>query len=749
VLAPTPAASSNALNGEAHGYTFGEFRLDVSSRTLSRNGTDVPLPSRAFDALVYLIERRDRLVRKNELVEAIWHDVVVTDDSLVHAISVLRRALADEPNRPRYVQTVPRRGYRFVAPVRASVETIPPDAHVATGSRATRTGATEQAAGPPTPPGRSRAWARRFAWPTGVAAGLALVLVAAWVVLSRPAVEVDSSRTTRTIRLFQPPPDGTTIVSGGVLSPDGSSLAFAARDNVSGRATLWVRMLRSSDLKSLEHTEGASKPFWSPDARRIGFFANGKLMTIDTASGDTRAVANGGASVAGGTWAPDDTILFADWAKGIFSVNASGGEPTEVVALDRAAQDIVLSWPQFLPDGRHFLYHVVSLDRARTGAYIGDLDTRRSFRLIDTESPAVFAPPRHILHIERELLIAEEFDARNLELTGRATVLARDVSPPSLANENVVSAAGDLMAYRHGGRQQQLVWLDRAGEVVGTVSMPAVMFNPRVSPDGSRLLATSSVTTNPGLWLASLSRAEFERLEVDAIAPLWSPDGTQIAFTARGGFDLLVRSAAGGPSYRLISSGVPKILNDWSPNGDHIVYTQEGDGTKLDLWGVRLMDGAVFPVLATPFNEMQARLSPDGRWIAYVSDETGTLEVFVQRYPELDERYKVSETGGGQPQWRRDQRELFYMASDGTLVAVPVSHQDQQPRFGKPRRLFRAPIAGGPDNARDYYAATADGGKFLVDGAVGDVKDGAITVVVHWPAESNAVDGAIDSRRLE
>jgi eukaryotic-like serine/threonine-protein kinase len=749
VLAPTPAASSNAPNGEAHGYTFGEFRLDVSSRTLSRNGTDVPLPSRAFDALVYLIERRDRLVPKNELVEAIWHDVVVTDDSLVHAISVLRRALADEPNQPRYVQTVPRRGYRFVALVRAIVETIPPDAHVATGSRATRTGATEQAAGPPTPPGRPRAWARRFAWPTGVAAGLALVLVAAWVVLSRPAVEVDSSRTTRTIRLFQPPPDGTTIVSGGVLSPDGSSLAFAARDNVSGRATLWVRMLRSSDLKSLEHTEGASKPFWSPDARRIGFFANGKLMTIDTASGDTRVVANGGVSVAGGTWAPDDTILFADWAKGIFSVNASGGEPTEVVALDRAAQDIVLSWPQFLPDGRHFLYHVVSLDRARTGAYIGDLDTRRSFRLIDTESPAVFAPPRHILHIERELLIAEEFDARNLELTGRATVLARDVSPPSLANENVVSAAGDLMAYRHGSRQQQLAWLDRAGEVVGTVSMPAVMFNPRVSPDGSRLLATSSVTTNPGLWLASLARAEFERLEIDAIAPLWSPDGKQIAFTARGGFDLLVRSAAGGSSYRLISSGVPKILNDWSPNGDHIVYTQEGDGTKLDLWGVRLMDGAVFPILATPFNEMQARLSPDGRWIAYVSDEAGTLEVFVQRYPELDERYKVSETGGGQPQWRRDQRELFYMASDGALVAVPVSHQDQQPRFGKPRRLFRAPIAGGPDNARDYYAATADGGKFLVDRAVGDVKDGAITVVVHWPAESNAVDAAIDSRRLE
>ena len=251
--------------------------------------------------------------------------------------------------------------------------------------------------------------------------------------------------------------------------------------------------------------------------------------------GETRTVADSGVATAGGTWATDDTILFADWDKGLFSVKATGGEPTAVVALDRGARDIAVSWPQFLPDGRHFLYQIVSLDRARTGAYVGDLDTRRSVRLIDTESPAVFAPPRHILHVQRDLLIAEEFDTRSLELTGRATVLARDVATPSLANENVVSAGGDLMAYRHGTRRQQLAWVDRTGEIVGTVPMPAVMFNPRVSPDGSHLLATSSVTTNPGLWLASLSRAEFERLETDAIAPLWSPDGLRIAFTARAG----------------------------------------------------------------------------------------------------------------------------------------------------------------------------------------------------------------------
>jgi DNA-binding winged helix-turn-helix (wHTH) protein len=742
-----PAGPSHATTSAVAAYDFadGAFRVDLATRTLWHRGQGIPLPSRAFDALVYLVEHRHRLVGKNELIEAIWRDVVVTDDSLVHAISVLRRALADEPNQPHYVQTVARRGYRFVAPVRVVLEDEPPAVTAPVAKAPPVADARAPDVAPAAPPAQARPPRRNRRIVAGaIAAALALASAAGWYLASQPRAGngAPTQGLTREIRLFQPPPEGATIVSGGVLSYDGSSLAFVARNDASGTTELWVRALHSADLETLKGTEGASKPFWSPDSRRLGFFANGKLMTVDTVSRETRMVADGGIAVAGGTWAADDTILFADWTKGIFSVKASGGEPTEVVALDRAAQDIVLSWPQFLPDGRHFLYHVVSLDKTRTGAYVGDLDTRRSIRLIHTDSPAVFAPPRHILHIERELLIAEEFDARSLELTGRATVLARDVSPPSLANENVVSAAGDLLAYR-SGVQQQLTWLDRTGEVVGTVSMPAVMFNPRVSPDGSRLLATSSVATNPGLWLASLSRAEFERVETDAIGPLWSPDGNRIAYTARGGYDLLIRPAAGGPAKALISGGAIKILNDWSPSGDHIVYTQATDGSKMDLWGVQLADGSAFPILATPFNEMQARISPDAKWIAYASDESGALEVYVQSYPSLGERYKVSDGGGGQPQWRRDQQEIFYIAADGTLVAVPVA-PSRPPAFGKPRRLFRAPVSGGPDNARDYYAAAADGGKFLVDGAISTARDNGITVVVHWPAA-----GGPDPHRLE
>jgi serine/threonine-protein kinase len=213
---------------------------------------------------------------------------------------------------------------------------------------------------------------------------------------------------------------------------------------------------------------------------------------------------------------------------------------------------------------------------------------------------------------------------------------------------------------------------------------------------------------------------------------------------------LLVRSLASADSRRLFSDGAVKILNDWFPDGAHIVYTQRDEQSNLDLWGVRLDDGSSFPILATPSNELQARFSPDGRWIAYVADDSGELEVYVRRYPELGERHRVSVGGGGQPQWRSDQRELFYISPDSALVAVAVAVENDAPlSFGTPRRLFRARMAGGPDDARDHYATAADGGSFLLDSAVGKDDDTAITVVVNWSAEATENSAAEPGRYLD
>jgi DNA-binding winged helix-turn-helix (wHTH) protein/Tol biopolymer transport system component len=719
-----PSETAAPARTTARIYSFDEFTLDVETRRLLRGGVATPLPSRAFDALVYLLERRERLVQKNELIDAIWADVVVTDDSLTHAISVLRRALADERAHPKYIETIPRRGYRFIGSIQSSEPAPhaepPPSAPAVVPTTVAAHGAS---------PGRSAA---RSNWPlagaVAAAAVVALTAVWTWAPTSPDVVA-------RSIWLSQPSPPDASIASGGVLSPDGRYLAFVARDDAAGRTALWVRSLQSNALERLDGTEDASKPFWSPDSRRIGFFASGKLSTVDVTGRALTTVADVDVVVAGGSWGPDDTILFALWPSGLYAVPASGdGRVESVIKLDREARDIAFAWPQFLPDGRRFLYQIVSLDPARSGAYVGNLDTRESFRLLAGDSAATFAAPRHVLYVESNMLIAAEIDDERLELTGRASVVARDVSPPLLGADNVMSAAGDLLAFQHGVRKQNLGWFDRAGQNVGTLPLPTTLFNPRISPDQSLLVATSAVTNNPGLWLASLTRAEVARLETDAIAPLWAPDGKRIAFTARDGFDLFVRSIDGTERPQLlISDDSIKLLGDWSPDGEAFVYTRIDGAASFDLWTARADGGGARALLATPANEMQARISPDGDWIAYASDESGALEVYVQRYPELGEKHRVSRGGGGQPQWRMDQRELFYLSADRAVTAVAVDASEGM-AFGAPQPLFRASVAGSPADARDLYAAAADGSRFLLEGPGVEAADRPITVIVDWAA---------------
>jgi DNA-binding winged helix-turn-helix (wHTH) protein/Tol biopolymer transport system component len=693
-------------------YAFDDFRLDADAGALRRGETEIELPSRAFDALVYLIERRDRVVGKDEIIASIWHDVVVTDDSLIHAVSVLRRELGDDRNDPKYIKTIPRRGYRFVCGVTVVEPKVETDIEAAQPAENVK-----------------------LLWRGAAIAGIAGATLAFAVMLTNAPEQRAVDADAYAIRLSQPSPPGTLIVGAGVLSPDGRYLAFVARNDVSGGTVLWVRSLSSNELRPLNGTNGATLPFWAPDSRRIAFFADGKLLALDLAAAQPRTIAAVGLTPAGGSWSVGETILFADWTTGLHSVQASGeGEIETVAKLDQSTEDISLAWPQFLPDGRRFLYQRVSLDPARMGTHVGSLDGLDGYRLIETESPVVFAPPRHVLYVSKDMLIAEELDLRRIALTGRAIVVARGVSAPPPGADIMVSATGDLLAFQQGIKRQNLAWFDRTGTELHSLPMPTVLFNPRVSPDQSSLLATGSITSDPGLWLASLSREVYARLEADAIAPLWSPDGRQVAFTSRGGFDLIVRPVdESGANRQLATDTRVKILNDWSPDGAEIVYTTADEPSGLDLWAARLEDAVTRPVLATPFNELHARISPDGKWIAYSSDESGVLEVYVQRYPELGDKHRVSGAGGGgQPQWRSNQRELFYLSADRKIMSVDVRVSAGGATFDVPRELFRAPIAGDPISARDHYAVSADGARFLIDGSIRDGDDTSITVMVNW-----------------
>ena len=744
---PAPAAASTPTNATIarQGYEFDEFAVDIGQRTLYRRDQPVQLPSRAFDALVYLIENRHRCVRKDEIIGSIWHDVVVTDDSLIHAISVLRRVLGDERHQPRFILTVPRRGYRFVAavkPARPAPALSPQHAHPASGPpepSASRTDSAAERTARAKPPFDRRRWLIAVGSAAATAAAAALL----W--FSDPRPPADASLLAG-VQLFQPAPPGASIVSGGVLSPNGRYMAFVASDDATGRTGLWIRTLHTDSLKRLEGSVGASKPFWSPDSRQIAYFANGKLNATDFLSDTTRTITTVFAA-GGGTWGSDGTILFAEWASGLFAVPASGdGNVRKIATLDREEGDIALAWPQFFPDDRRFLYQVVSLDAKRTGVYVGGLKKQQSLKLLDTSSFAALAPPHHLLHVKNDMLIADELDMERLELTGRAIVVARGISEPSLAADNIVSASSGLLAFRHGITRQFLTWVDRHGEHVGSLAMPTPLFNPRISPDGSALLGSGSVTADPGLWLVRLRHEEYSRLEQDAIGPIWSPDGQHVALTARGGFDLIVRSVDRPQERRLLTSddGV-KILNDWSPDGSQLIYTRHDESTDLDLWVIDAATGATRPLLATPHSETQARISPDGQSIAYVSDESGILETYVARFPGLEDRRMVSVGGGGQPQWRSDQRELFYLSLERAVVSVDVSNGHPL-TFGSPRQLFRASVPGDPRDARDFFAANASGTRFLIDHALRGDEGEAITVMVNWSAGKSG-DAPATARR--
>ena len=700
-------------------FSFGVFTIDLRARKLLRGSDAVPLPARAFDSLAYLVTNAGQPLDKNEIISAAWRDVAVTDDSLIHAISVIRRALGDDPEQPSFIETIPRFGYRFVTTV-VPLGEHPPAAEqqvpVANGA-----GAAEV----------SRGKVRR--WREALAIGclmLAVIGLTVWVLGSMrhppPAMPNDG----RVVRLDQLAPAGTTIVSGGAVSPTGTHLAFVALDDATGETAVWVRALHSTEMIKLAGTARASRPFWSPDGGQIAFFSNGNLSAVNLSGEPARTIAAVGPTAIGGSWGGDDMILFADWTKGIYAVSARGGSVRRLTHVDHSAPEFVHAWPQLLPDGRHFLYQIVTIDPSRAGVYIGAIGSQQSVRLIDGASPAVYVSPGYLLYIRHDMLMAEGFDASRLTLDGRPAVLARGVSILSWQHADVVSGSRDVIAFRESHARQRLRVVDRAGEEQQAFDAPTRLMDIRLSPDGKQLIGMSSIAEPPELWSMDLTLLQHTRLAPDAISPVWAPDGARLAFTARGGLDLYIRPTAGADVGPIISDRFVKVLNDWTPDGRELVFSQLDPETKLDLWIWSPTRGPT-PLLRSRHSEMQARISPDGRWIAYVSDASGAAEVHVARYPQLTGMRRLSVSGGAQPQWRRDQSEFFYLSLDNALMVVPITAGMS---FGTPRRLFRTTITGHAADVRDSYVVSSDGQSFVFEGPPEISQTSHISVVLNWTA---------------
>jgi DNA-binding winged helix-turn-helix (wHTH) protein/Tol biopolymer transport system component len=710
-----PLPGEPASDRRASRYAFGPVLVDVASRQIWRDGRNTSVPARAFDALVYLLAHADRTVTKEELIDAVWIDVSVSEDSLVHSISVLRRALGDDSTHPNLIVTVPRRGYRFTGAVRALYDPSPDEP---AGDAAVDVEVAPAAAGAVHATPR-RLWSSPFLLALLPAA---IVLFVIW----RGFVVPQALPRSATVLLTQPAPPDATLASGGILSPDSRYMVFVAQDRQATQARLYLKQMNSGDLKLLAGTEGAAHPFWSPTSDVVGFFASGALKSVNLRGDAPTVIAPVPVSAAGGAWSSRGSpILFSDWQTGLYQVSATGGASTRVTTVNRPAGDRAHTLPQFLPDGVHFVYFVLSEEHS--GTYLGSLDSPKRTKLLDT--PAVYSAPGYLLYVQNDTLTTQRFDPVTFALSGKPQTVARNVSAPNDADGQMISASPSLLTFRPGAKTLELAWFDRTGQRLGTIPGGKAIRSPTFSPDQKQLIAMG---LGPTLWVVDLAReAAATRSEGHGMYPLWSPDGNRIAYESVNSLTLYVRDLGGtAPEQIVVHDNERKILSDWTPSGDYLVYSTLNASTKLDVC-LLPMSGDRKPsiLLHSPFNEMQARVAPNGRSIAYVSDESGNLEVYVQDFPALGHKRIVSIGGGSEPMWRHDGKELFYLSPDYSIVSVSIGTNDP-PQIGQPKPLFRPPV--NPSSTRNHYTATLDGQRFLVNVEDQNSHQSPITVMVNW-----------------
>jgi Tol biopolymer transport system component len=481
----------------------------------------------------------------------------------------------------------------------------------------------------------------------------------------------------RAVRFLIPAPNRTAF--GGVaISPDGGRLAFIANDT-SGQRRLWVRPLGSLNAQPLPETDGATIPFWSPDGRFIAYFADGKLKKVDAAGGPPQTIADA-RNILGGDWNRDGVIIFApNSTDGLYRVSAAGGEVTPLTTLDKSRENSH-RWPQFLPDGRHFLFWSRQVEKS--GMYVGSLDSKETKRVLDTDFNAKYAPPGYLLFVRGSALMAQPFDAGKLELTGEALPVAEQVGLNTASHvvHFTVSESGALV-YDSGGEtdSSQLAWYDRAGRKISTVGPPGNYYSIWLSPDEKRVAVERVEKGSGDIWLIDVAHNTPTRFTFDPgwdLAPVWSPDGSRIVFSSarNGPPDLYVKPASGGSNEELLlKTSLVKVAMDWSSDGKFILYKEINDKGKSDLWVLPLEgDRTPRPFLQDDFEKGGAKFSPDVKWVAYSSDESGQKQIYVRPFPGPGGEYQVSNSGGTSPRWRRDGKELFYLSLDGKLMAVEV-----------------------------------------------------------------------------
>ena len=555
---------------------------------------------------------------------------------------------------------------------------------------------------------------------------VALIVGAAAMFVSRPAPPVPQE--TR-LDVVTPP---TSQPWSFALSPDGQQLAFVATSDSGSQ--LWVRSLASATARPLPRTEGAVTPFWSPDGRSIAFFSDQKLKRIDLEGGAVQVIADAIVSL-GGTWNADDVILFSRMAgEPILRVSARGGMLAPVTRLE--PNNFLNSSPRFLPDGRHFLFY--ARPRATGGVYLGTLDNLNARRLVDADSGGELSPSGELLFVRQGTLFAATLDVNEGRLTSTPTPVAEGVFVRDPDGAPVFSVArSGAIAYRPsstGGGRQQFVWFDRTGQRIENVGDPdsALVWSPSLSPDESRAVLWRVAGSQPSqVFILDLKRGLLNRFSYGGGlfgTPVWSPDGGRIIFSnfLNGFYEQSVNAASAEPRLLLKGGGMP---TDLSADGRIVLFTS-GNMNDTDVMAFRLGGGdTVTPIVKATSSEGNAKFSPDHRWITYRSYKTGRSEVFIQAFPGPGADVQVSISGGAQPRWSRDGKEIFYIGLDGKLMAAPVQVAADGTRatIGQPAALFASHVSDPTNVNGQQYDVSRDGKRFFI---LTVTEDGGSPIVV-------------------
>jgi Tol biopolymer transport system component len=690
------------------------------------------------------------LVTRSEIQKTLWEEgrFVEFDHAVNTAIKKVREALGDDPDNPRIIETLPRKGYRFIMNVEWVEEPITPDlADVADIESAVEEFVPPSPVAPLSTPLETRPSPAATPQRGGQLYALLAVAVIILILLAVPALRnfISPNATVPQMRLEVMTPS-TADPTSVAISPDGFKIVFVAISE--GRSQLRLRSLTDGAERSLPGTDNALFPFWSPNNRSLGFFADGALKRIDIDGGMPRTLAEAPAG-RGGTWNSNDIILFTPNSGGpIHRVAASGDAPAEEQTQVEAGSH---RHPRFLPDGRHFLYFATGAGR---GVYVGDLERSEPPKRLPIPADAAveFAAPNHLLYVAQSALFAQVFDPETMDVSGDPVRIAQNVTMDAAMNRAAFAASNSQsIIYRtgSGGGQRQFVWFDRRGQETEHVGEPddAGVLGPALSTDGQHVAMYRTVDGNSDIWLMEVERGVRERFTMDdagEVNPVWSPDRRRIAFSSNrdGAYDLYVKSISGPETERLLKTEDPKSASSWSPDGRYLLYRSASPDSSYDIWALPFdpdgKPGQPFPVVKTRSEEREAEFSPNGKWIAYQSTASGRSEVYIQPFPVDADAIilPVSTNGGAQPRWGSN-NELFYIALDGHLMLVPIrySADGREIRPDEPIPLFPTRVGGAVhSNDRQQYVVSLDGKSFLMNTLTETTSP--ITVILNWKGPS-------------